>query len=106
MSEQKTFINEAYFDEKVFGDGGSIIKVDIKNTDDFIKFLKDNRREDKSLKFVISKKKKLEEGKSSHYAYLDTWQPTTKKQPTQTPAKEVAKSPKKLIAQETDEDLI
>jgi hypothetical protein len=98
MSE-KVYVNSAFFDEKVFDDGGSIIKVSIKNVDDFIKFVKENANKDKSLKLVISKKKNVEEGKSSHYSYVDTFVPRS--QNTQLPPAKT-KPTKKVVAAEPE----
>lgn len=106
MSEQKTYVNAAFFDEKVFDDGGSIIKVTIKDTDEFIKFLKEHRNEDKSIRLVISKKKNVEQGKSSHYSYIDTFVPRSQQTPQAVPAKPVVKAKKVEKVVEQEEELI
>lgn len=103
MSEQKVYANSMWFEEKTFSDGGSILKVNIK-ADELVKFLKENKNEDGYVKLVISKKKTIEEGKSTHYAYLDTWQPTNKSQAVTTKA--VTKTKKVVEKVEQEEELI
>lgn len=71
----KVYVNSIFFEEKVFTDGGSILKANI-TVDELIKFLKDNKSADGKVKLVISKKKTIVPNKSTHYAYLDTWAPS------------------------------
>ena len=72
---EKTYVNSIYFDELTFSDGNSILKASVKDINELIKFLKANANKDNSIKLVISKKKNQKEGSSTHYAYVDTWQP-------------------------------
>ncbi len=95
---EKVYVNAIYFTEKVFNDGGSILKADVK-VDELVKFLKENRTEDGRVRLVISKKKTIEEGKSTHYATLDTWVPNGQKPQV----KPVSKPTKKSVEQPEEE---
>lgn len=98
----KVYVNAMWFEEKTFDDGGSIIKVNI-TADDMIKFLKENKNKDGYVKIVVSKRKQVGEKGQTHYAYLDTWQPTIKSTPTvRTPASK----PTKTVPVEQEEQLI
>lgn len=106
MSEQKQYVNSMWFEEKSFTDGGSILKVNIK-ADELIKFLNDNKDESGSVKIVISKKRTLEEGKSTHYATLDTWKPTRTQGSVQAPVAKKTVATKATKQQpENSEELI
>lgn len=108
QTNEKVYVNSLWFEEKIFDDGGSILKVNAK-ADELVKFLKENKNADGYVKLVISKKKNIEPGKSTHYAYLDTWQPTNRTGPTVGPtsAKVVSKPTKKVPAPvEQEEELI
>jgi len=77
-STQKTYVNSIWVDEKVFTDGGSIIKLNIV-AEDLIKFLKENKDESGRVRLSISRKKgEVPEGKSKFYTILDTWKPSQK----------------------------
>lgn len=89
MNEQKVYVNPMWFEEKTFNDGGSILKVNIQ-AEDLIKFLKANKNKDGYVKIVISKRKQVGDKGQTHYAYLDTWQPTTNFK--NTPTKEKTKA--------------
>lgn len=93
MSEQKVYCNAAFFDEKAFDNGNSIIKVNSKNAKDLAKFVLDNANKDGSIRLVISRRKEVEEGKSSHYCYVDQWAPSNQAKPTVQPSKASKKSP-------------
>lgn len=73
-TNEKVYVNSIWFEEKVFDDGGSILKASI-TVDELIAFLKANKNKEGKVNLVISKKKNIEPKKSTHYAYLDTWQP-------------------------------
>lgn len=90
---QKTFVNSMWFEEKTFNDGGSILKVDI-NAKDMVDFLKQHKNDKGYVKIVISKRKTPGEKGQTHYAYLDTWQPSTsvKTQGVKTPQKAAVKT--------------
>lgn len=106
---EKVYVNSLWFEEKSFGDGGSILKVNIKDTDELIKFIKENRKSDKSLKLVISKKQNIEEGKSTHYAYVDTWEPSNNRPASSRSASPSTSKPsakKPVVAEEPEEQLI
>lgn len=102
QTQEKIFVNSAFFNEKVFDNGDSIIKVDIKDTDEFVKFVKENKNKDNTLRLIISKKKTQQEGKSSHYSYVDTWVPNGQK----SQSKSVGKSSKPAQQQQEEEELI
>lgn len=93
QANDKVYINTLWFGEKVFDDGGSIIKVTVLSADELIKFVQDHKTEDGKLRFNILKKRTFQEGKSTHYAVLDNWQPTNKT----TTAKPMTKLPTKSI---------
>ena len=98
QASDKVYINTLWFDEKVFDDGGSIIKVTVLSVDELIKFVQDNKTEDGKLRFNISKKRTFQEGKSTHYAVLDNWQPTNKTTTTKPAAKLPTKSVVKPVS--------
>lgn len=105
QTNEKVYVNSAIFDEKVFDDGGSIIKVNIKDTDELIKFIKENRNDDKSLRLVISKKKNPKEGAPSHYSYVDSFIPRS--QQTGPISNKAVVKPKKVVQSvEQEEELI
>lgn len=97
-TNQKQYVNSLWFEEKNFDSGGSILKVNVK-VDELVKFLKDNKNKDGYTKLVIAKKKTVEPGKSTHYAYLDTWVPSGQTQ------SKVSK-PTKTKVEEPQEELI
>lgn len=105
-TQQKTYLNAAYFEEKEFDNGNSIIKVSIKDINELIQFLQDNKNSDNSIRLVISKKKNIEPNKSTHYAYVDTWQPTNKttvsNNKTKTTTKPTARKQSTVAAEEDD----
>ncbi len=73
--KQKIYVDEIWIDEKTFDDGGSFLKLGIK-VDEFIVFLQKHKNEKGRVNLIVSKKRsQVEEGKSTHYSYLDTWQP-------------------------------
>lgn len=93
-NNEKVYVNAIWLEEKVFNDGGSILKANIK-VDELIKFLKDNKDSEGRVKLVISRKKNVEAGKSTHYATLDTWKPS------QTGASSASKPKTKTSVKET-----
>jgi hypothetical protein len=75
MNTDKVYVNAIRVDEKIFPDGGSLLKLTIK-ADELIEFLQKNKNAAGKVNLTISKKKNPPaENQSSHYTVLDTWQP-------------------------------
>tara|TARA_R100000541_G_scaffold58407_1_gene69612 strand:+ start:2146 stop:2421 length:276 start_codon:yes stop_codon:yes gene_type:complete len=72
--EEKKYVNGMIIKEKVFDNGGTQLKLNIK-TDDFINQLKD-LTENGWVNLIVAKRKEASDTGITHYAYLDTWKPT------------------------------
>jgi len=104
MSEQKQrqFVNGLWIKEKVFNDGGSILKVGVL-MEAFLKSLKEIKVNEKGFAdLVISRRREVGKNGETHTCYVDDWKPS---QPQVAATKPVAKA-KKTVQQEAEEELI
>jgi len=82
MSEEKKYVNGIIIKEKTFDNGGTQLKISIKN-DEFISEL--NALEDRGWSnLIVSRRKEPSETGITHYAKVDPWKPDAAKkaQPT------------------------
>jgi DNA topoisomerase IA len=75
--EEKKYVNGMIIKEKVFDNGGTQLKLNIK-TDDFIAQLKE-MSENGWVNLIVSRRKEPSDTGITHYAYQDTWKPTKQK---------------------------
>jgi len=74
MSEEKKYVNGIIIKEKTFDNGGTQLKISIKN-DEFISEL--NALEDRGWSnLIVSRRKEPSETGITHYAKVDPWKPT------------------------------
>lgn len=102
-TNEKVYVNSIWFEELTFNNGNTILKASIV-VDDLIKFLKENKNKDGRVNLVISKKQKVEKGKSTHYSYLDTWEPSNSKPSYKTNQRPISKTVKAVDVDEEEEN--
>jgi hypothetical protein len=73
MSEQKTYINGVWIEQKKFDDGNSILKLSIL-PDRFIEQLQSLQKTDKGyVRLVVSRRKEVGKNGETHSIYHDTY---------------------------------
>ena len=73
MPEEKNYINGMIFKEKVFDNGGSLLKLSIKVSEliQQLEVISDNDW----ANLIISRRKEPSDKGITHYAFEDTWKP-------------------------------
>lgn len=75
MNSEKTFINGIFIREKEFENGGSIMKVEIPNVNDFAQQLKDLANDNGKISLDIKTRFNKSENGLTHYVELNTFVP-------------------------------
>lgn len=86
----RIFVDGLIIRSHQFANGGTNLNVSVK-VDEMIAWLNKHRRESGWCKLVIAERRNPDE-RSTHYAYLDTWEPKPKTQ-ADTPATASANPP-------------
>lgn len=83
MSDNKIdriFVDGLWASEKKFDNGGSILKVSLL-VEKFAPFVKKHKNKSGYINIIIAPKKNPDD-KSTHFSYLDTWEPNKNKTTT------------------------
>lgn len=80
MDKEKIFMNGIFVREKTFGNGGSILNVDIINVDEFAKQLKQHAKSDGKITLEIKSRREKAENGLSHYVEVSQFVPQQKKE--------------------------
>jgi hypothetical protein len=102
----KTYINGVWVEEKIFDNGGSILKLSIL-PEKFLESFKSLSPNEKGyVKLVISKKLAPGKNGDTHSIYVDDWKPKTQSSSVAAPKKSatVAKKPSAPLAQPEDDN--
>ena len=78
----KQYVNGMIIKEKTFDNGGSQLKVSIK-VEELTKQLKD-LDDDGWVNVIVTRRKAPSDAGVTHYAYVDPWKPTKKKETKKT----------------------
>ena len=76
-NNQKVYVNGLWINEKVFSDGGSILKLAIL-PDKFIESIKSLKKDENGYVRIVIAKSKNPQNNSTHYCYWDNYQPANK----------------------------
>jgi hypothetical protein len=74
MADKKQYVPKSSAKEKIFNDGGSIIKLSF-DARELADFVQHNQNSSGWITLVVSKRREPSEKGATHSIYLDTWQP-------------------------------